>query len=53
MTQIRVTIEEDEIDIILTALNMYRGSSLGELETTLSKYVDKWIKIYEKYWEQK
>ena len=45
MTQTKVTVGEDEIEIIVTALNMYRGSSVGELEATLSKYVDKWSKL--------
>ena len=46
----RVRVEEDEIDIILTALIMYRDSSTGELKEQLSKYTNKWTLIYEKYW---
>ena len=47
----RVRVEEDEIDIILTALIMYRDSSIGELKEQLSKYVNKWTLIYESYWK--
>jgi hypothetical protein len=54
MTQMRVTVEEDEIDYILSALNAsYGEESNPEVKEQLSKYVQKWIRVYEKHWEQK
>ena len=53
MTQTRVTIEEDEIDIIISALVSFKADVEDEtILADLRKYIDKWVKVYEKYWKE-
>jgi len=53
MTQTRVTIEEDEIDIIISALVSFKADVEDEtILADLRKYIDKWVRVYEKYWKE-